>query len=46
MIENEIFKFVAENYQVVFLYGLKIASDIQKELTKMRVEIDMIKERL
>ena len=46
MIESEFGKLLLENWQIVFIYGLKIARDIQLELTRMRVEIDIIKEQV
>lgn len=50
--ENEVIKFITEYWQVIFVYGLKILNDINKNMTNFdkilavhETEINALKER-
>lgn len=43
MTENDTIRFIAENWEVCFLYGLKILSDIRKEIHAHKTDIEVIK---
>lgn len=46
MSEHEVLKAILDNWQVVFLYGIKILRDMQIELAKLRAEMNFLKERI